>query len=326
MKKSCKTVLTAAIAVIIILTAVSAAFSYLALVNDYDHDIRHFDKGSVSAAIGMYLPIAASIIALACSLFIRKKLSFSKAPESGAATVFTSVLTGLLMIAFAALTVAGGGEISKITYGVIITAALSGIYFLLLPFLSGRTFMAYLAFAPALWSALKLLEEYFRDGDPINSPVRIVNLTMFAFLLLFFSEEVRFGIGRQLVGSYYFCALSAVAFTGAAVFPKLAVILTGAEGFDFVFMDWCLCAAVFLFILARLASLPPVLCERIPASSKQEDINSGGANAVSTTDESTEKIAETDCDLVPDSDNKDNSAEEKTEDKFENENEEADEQ
>lgn len=268
MKNSAKNVLTVTIAVVIILTVISSVFSYFAMANDFDHEICHFEKGSVNAAVAIIMPIAAALVSACCALFIRKKISLQTSPVIGIPTVFTSVLVGLLMLVSAVFTVIGDGELPKLSIGASIAAVFSCVYFLLLPFTEGKTFMTFFSFAPATWAAMKLLEEYFRTGEPINSPIRSINLTMFAFLLLFFSEEIRFRIGRQFAGVYYFCALSALAFTGVAVFPKLAIILTGTAGFDFDFIDWCLGAVVFLFIIARLSSLPPVLCNYVSPAEK----------------------------------------------------------
>ena len=261
MKRSTKILLTATVAAVLIITVLSAIFSYIAMTTDFDHELFYFNAGSTLGALTMYLPIVAPALAIICGIALSKKIRFTESPAANIPTVFTSVLMGLLMIAASVFTLTGGAELSRISMGVILTGIVSGIYFLLFPFVGNRSFMIYLSFVPTIWAALKLLEEYFREGEPINSPIRTINLTMLAFLLLFFAEEIRFGIDRQIPGTYYFCILSAVAFTGSAALPKLAIILTDNSLFEFSFIEWCLGAAMFLFLLARLSAVPAVLTD-----------------------------------------------------------------
>lgn len=267
MKRSIKNQLTAAVAAVLAITVVSAILGYIAMTKDFDHTLFYFNRDSIFGSLSMVLPVIASLIAVICGILIRKKVEFTDVPSANISTIFTSVLMGLLMIAHAVLSLMGDAQLSRISTGVVITGIISGVYFVLFPFINGKSFMIFLSFAPTFWAALKLLEEYFREGEPINSPIRTVNLTMFAFVLLFFAEEIRFVIDRQIPGTYYFCILSAVAFTGSAVLPKLAVIITDNSLFKFSFIEWCLGAAIFLFLLARLSAVPTALKD---ADSKED--------------------------------------------------------
>ncbi len=271
MKKTANIILTVTIAAVILMTVVSSIFSYIAMTGEFDHDIGHFKVGSVSAGIAMYLPIAAAAVSLVGGLLIRKKITFDGIPDTNIPTVFTSVLAGLLLIASAVFTVIEATELSRITIGVIVTAVIGGLYLILLPFMHKKPFMIFLSFVPPVWAALKLLEEYFSDGGPINSPIRTINLTMLAFLLLFFAEEIRFRIDCQIPCTYYFLTLSALAFTGNAVFPKLAIILTGNTVFDFSFIDCAVGVAMFMFLLARLSALPSVTEEPSKATKTESE-------------------------------------------------------
>ncbi len=259
MNKIVKNTLIAAIALTVIITVIASVFSYIAMTQNFDHALGYFNIGSASAATALYLPLAVPVIAVIACIILRKKVSFTGSPVAGIPTIFASVLTGLLMLATVFFTSSGEGELTKLSVGIIITSIIGAIYFILLPFFGNKQFMLFLSFAPALWAAFRLLEEYFRVGAPINSPIRTINLTMFAFLLLFFAEEIRFGIGKQSVGGYYFFILSAIASTGCATFPKLIIIFTNNSDFNFSFIEWCLGAAIFMFLLARLASLPEII-------------------------------------------------------------------
>jgi len=259
MKKSTGTLLTIFVSAVLVLTIASSVIGYFAMTAGFDHKLFYFNIDSILGPLYIILPVAACLISLVCGIMLRKKVSFTDIPSSNIPTTFTSTLTGLLMIASAVLTLISGNELSRLSVAAVVFAFVSAVYFIALPFANGKPFMALLSFSPVGWAAFKLLEEYFRDGEPINSPIKTVNLTMFSFLLLFFAEEIRFGIDRQIPGSYYFCILSAVTFTGNAVFPKLAIILTDNSLFEFSVIDWCLYAALFTFLLARLSALPAIL-------------------------------------------------------------------
>lgn len=261
MKKSVKNTLVASVALVILITVLSSVFSYISMTEYFDHDIGHYKNDTPITAAAMYLPFAATIISVVCAILIRKKVSFAKEPEINIPTVFSSLLTGLLLVAVSVFTVTDGDVLSRLSFAAVIAGLISAVYFILFPFLNGKSFMMFLSFIPPVWAALKLLEEYFRVGSPINSPIRTVNLTMLAFILLFLAEEIRFYIGTHSVGIYYFCILNAIVFTGNAIIPKLAVIISGNNEFGFSFIGCCLGFGMFLFLLSRLLAAPSALTD-----------------------------------------------------------------
>ncbi len=279
MKESVRNTLFAAIVLAFIITVISSILGYIAMTNDFDSTLGYFEIGSMPAAMYLYLPLAVPVIALVCAFVIRKEFSIGAPASSGVFNIFTSVLTGLLMIGSGVLTCISGVALSKPAIGIVVSAFISGVCFIITPFLKNRPTTYLLALFPALWAAMNLIEEYFRDGAPINSPIRTVNLAMFAFLLLFFTEELRFGISKQLTGTYYFCILCGIAFTGSATLPKLAIIIMGKNDvFNFDLISWCLCAALFLFLLARLASLPSAFKPyKKPVKAQKREIPTGTA-------------------------------------------------
>ena len=267
MKKSVRNILLATISLTFLITILSAVFATASMINNFDHAIGHFDADSVVAKLAMYLPLAAPVVAAVCGILIRKEFSLRTPYTSDAISIFVHFLLGLLMISAGVLALMDLipqmtdpyiiTTVSKTAVGAAITAVISGICFIVTPILKDRPWVPLLSIVPAIWAALSLIEEYFREGGPINSPIRTINLAMFAFLLLFFTEEIRFAINRQLTGAYYFCLLSAIAFTGAATFPKLIIIITGNNSvFEFDLITWCVGAAAFIFLLAKLAALP----------------------------------------------------------------------
>lgn len=262
MKASTKKILITAIVAVLIITVVSAVCSFIAMTKEFDHDLFYFKRGSTTAALAMYLPVAAAVLSLVCGLLVGRQIKFTDAPAANVPTVFASVLSGLLVIVSSVFAFMGAEPLAGISLGAAVTGFVCGAYLIILPFMGNKPFMSLLSFAPVVWTALKLLEEYFREGEAINSQIRTINLTMLAFLLLFFAEDVRFGINRQIPGAYYFCILSATAFTGSAVLPKLAVILTDNTRFGFSVIEWCMGAALFMFLLARLSALPAVTADR----------------------------------------------------------------
>lgn len=294
MKRSIRITTTAIIIFVLAVTVASSVFGYIAMTNQFDHILYYFDANSVLGKLYIILPIIGAAASLALVPLMRKKVSVTDAPSANVPVLFCSVLSGLLMIVSSYFTLIGFESmpaaatisnyfsyngvqpLSKVSLFAAIFGIIGGIYLILFPFLGKKPFMSLASAAPMVWAALKLLEENFREGDPMNSPIRTVNLTMFAFILLFFAEEIRFYVGRQIPGTYYFVTLSAIAFTGNAVIPKLIIILTDNSSFDFSSITWWLGAALLLFFIARLSAIPSVLGEYIepaeePAEAKSEE-------------------------------------------------------
>jgi len=268
MAKNIKIILTAAVAAVIAVTLAASIFVYLAFIGDFDHKLFYFNKGSVNAVLGTVLPFIGALIAVVTGFILRKKASFTDSPSANLPTIFASIVTGILVIASAFVPGGVASGLTTVKPAVfMILSVLAGGYFIALPFIRPcietpkGSFMTSLSFAPALFAAMMLLEEYFRLGEALNSPIRIANLTMYSLLLLYFAEDIRFAIGKASPALYYLISLSALSFTGAASIPKLIVILGGAEGFSFNFMEWCVGAAMFMFVLARLSALPTILGE-----------------------------------------------------------------
>lgn len=281
----------------LVITAIASVCNYFAMAYSFDHELGYFDLGSITAAFAVYLPLLVPVIGIVCAVSIRKKASFHSAPAVGIPTVFTSILVGLLMVASAFFAFSAEGPLTNLEIGVVVFSLISAVYFFAIPFCQGKPSMIFLSFAPAIWAALRLLEEYFREGGPINSPIRTVNLSMIAFLLLFFAEEIRFGIGNQITGPYLFCLFSAIAFTGNAVFPKIAIIFTKSNNyFSFSFMEWCLAAAIFLFLVARLITAPASLGEYIAPKKKSKSSKESSATDTASVedDPKTEEITDID--------------------------------
>lgn len=299
MKKTVRNTLFAAIAFTFIITVLSAVLGFIAMTTDYDASLGYFAIGSVPAAISLYLPLSVPVVVAIVAVFIRKEFSIGM-PERGISSLFTSVLTGLLMISSGVFSWINGTAFSKLAAGIIIFAILGGVVFAASGFIKDKIISNLLMVVPAIWAALHLVEEYFREGLPINSPLRTASLAMFAFLLLFFTEELRFGINRQLTGAYYFCILSAIAFTGSTAIPRFFIILAGKNNmFGFDLISCCLYVALFFFLVVRLVSLPsafkpyeaPAKLKKktAPASNAYIDSKSTGADV----DSSATDISET---------------------------------
>lgn len=264
MKKNVKYALVCTMVYTFLIMVICAVLSFTALSKEFDHSLGYFMADSTAAAVSMYLPLSIPVVAFACGWYIRKEFSISAPETSGISVIFTSVLTGVLMIASGVFRIINSTTLENLAKGIIVAALISGICFIAIPFIKNKAIGTLLFFPPAVWAALSLIEEYFRDGSPINSPLKTVNLTMFAFILLLFTEELRFSVGRQLTGSYYFTILCAAAFTGIATLPKITIIaFKNNDTFNFDTITWCLCGAIFLFVLARLATLPAAFTDYV---------------------------------------------------------------
>lgn len=274
MNKNLRIILISAVAAVLGITVIGAVFGFFAYTRDFDYSLFYFNKGSVSALLTTALPFAAAAVSVALSFILRGKASFADAPGESIPLYFASIVTGCLIISSAFIPGGVGEALVTVDRGLFVTVSLlTGIYFILSPFPALTPgfkdplsiVMTVLSFSPSLFVGLMLVEEYFRTGEPLNSPIRTANLAMYALLLLYFAEDIRFAIGKARPASYYFCLLTAFAFTGAATLPKLVLILTGAEGFSFVPMEWFICAAILMFMLSRLYALPRIIAPSSPA-------------------------------------------------------------
>lgn len=251
MKNKTSRVLVLVFAIIIAITAAAAICTYFALTGHFDHAIFHYDSSPVSNAARI-LPWCAIITALVCSIAIRRDKSLGVELPITAGGTFASVLTGLLMISSAVFAVIINQRDLEMRFPQIVpiaaaAAVLSAVYLIASPFIKNCSVRTAFSFAPAVWAASMLLKEYFRSGEPINSPLRDLDLSMYAFLLLYFTERIRFHLNNQKSAAYYFCAFSAFTFTGAAALPELAVCLTD-DSFSFNFASLCVGAALVIFI------------------------------------------------------------------------------
>ena len=62
--------------------------------------------------------------------------------------------------------------------------------------------------------------------------------------------------------------MTALVFTGAAIFPKIAIFFSDNSRFKFTFIELCLGAAVFLYVLTRALSASKALGEYTKAETK----------------------------------------------------------
>ncbi len=259
-------VLLFAFIIIMALTAVSAVCGYFALSGNFDHKLFYYNESTVSC-LTKWLPWVGFALAVITAIVLRVCTKATCEPKNGIPTLFTSIFAGVLMAVSAVFTftdkeLAADPKLA-IRMSTVLTfpnfVALFGIlaaaYFILTVFTKNKRLLASFSFFPALWAAAELLMTYFRSGEPINSDVRVLSLTTYAFLLLFFAEETRFYLDRQLTGIYYLCLYSALIFSGVCSIPRLAIILTGVRGFDFSFIDSALLFALFLLTLSRLADV-----------------------------------------------------------------------
>ena len=257
MKNKTSRALALVFAIIIAITAASAVVTYFALTRHFDHAICHYDLSPVSYAARI-LPWCAVATAIVCAFAVRRRTSLEGEPSVSTFGTFASLLSGLLMLSSAVFVVIGERTIEsrfpQIVWVAAAAAVLGGIYFVASPFVKDGAVITALSFAPALWAASVLLQEYFRAGEPINSPLRDLDLSMYAFLLLYFTESIRFRLKSQSSAIYYFCALSAIAFTGCAALSKLAVSFTDSS-FDFNLISYCVGTALVLHIASDIVSV-----------------------------------------------------------------------
>lgn len=262
--------------IILVISAVSAVCTYLALTRNFDHEIFHYGN-TLAAMLARILPWCAAAIAAIFAIGIRGMFAFDDAVEPGAASplkTFTSVLTSLLMIASAVFTFLGNRTAETRFEGIVwiaaVAAIFSGVYFAVSVLGKSSGALTALAFAPALWAASMLLREYFRAGEPINSPLRDMDLAAYSFILLFFTEKIRFRLKNHTPSIYFFCSLTALTFTVTSALPKLIVYFTD-DSFTFNLIDLCLAVCIALFIAVDIVfAISSVVRARVPEHERSD--------------------------------------------------------
>lgn len=188
--------------ILITLAAVIAASFFLAMRNDFDYIIGHFDSASLSFGILKFAAIAAVIVSCALALVARKSASFADDPAETPITTFAAILTALMSVAglvATALDISLGVAVDRFQTVSIILLPFVGISMILslIPSLCRSRVRQITAILAVLSVNFSMFSDYFDFTLPLNSPVRNLVTVMKSAALIYLLSEARFSFGKK---------------------------------------------------------------------------------------------------------------------------------
>lgn len=96
---------------------------------------------------------------------------------------------------------------------------------------------------------------FFRLGDTINQPQKVVTEMAALAMAIFMLECARIHIGRERPRFYLALGMLTAALSANALFPALAVCILKREVIAFSISEMILAAAIFIFAVLRLATV-----------------------------------------------------------------------
>lgn len=245
------------IALLAICAIAGAVFLYFAQTVDYDLSIRHFAKGSPYAIAASLSAAAAAVVGLAAGLTQKRKSAQVYLAAPSAFFIFTSSVTGFMMLASFILSIrelAHGLPILEILRLVLLALAAAFFFLVSTREKKGDGF-AFLSLCPILYALLSVLTVYFDTAYAMNSPLKSYYLLMYLSMALFFTAEARTAIRELQPFSYTLFGSLCFVLSASIGLSQLAIALYDTVGHGFSVIDCALWIAISLFALSRLLSL-----------------------------------------------------------------------
>ncbi len=263
------------------LAVILAISYYLAMKNDFDHDIGHFATDSLPfgiATAAVFLSIAAALIAALPSM---KSVSVVAMPKITVPSIFVSVFGAVVTVAMLIdyLTDRSlGFPYTKFAQFAAILLPFLGIALALSLF--DRTAEGWFRLGGFLLSALSInltmFSCYFDFALPLNSPIRNLTVILQACILLQLLSEARFGLGAHAVQvtPFFFVLTSALAssltlgLSGGALLNHFLNPIPGDPNLSPERL--ILYAALGLLGMCRLFTIAPMLGEYDPTRKREK--------------------------------------------------------
>lgn len=291
-----------------------AALLFLAMENEFDTSIMHFDFDSVYALGALCASLGALALAIAGFFSASKKLSFTGDNRCTFLGTFISALTGLMCLLYFVLNVKKGlPETKRALLMIELTfVVLSAIFFFLKAsgLFAKKPGVALSGLIPALMSAFILFYLYFNASEPLNSPLKIYQIVMLATFMLYFTAETGVAISRPKMGKkYVFAGIVATGVGGIVALSRLAARIFDVDVFDFDIVTAAFHAIIWLYIVISFAE-KLLLSREIKEESAFFDSEAAG----SETEEAIEEVAEASEDTAEDAEEAPEKVEEIAED------------
>lgn len=253
-----------------VFTLLTTGFYTYALLYDYSARLGHFGTGVFSSVFLPLLYMLATVVFFVFGFLFRSSLAEYKIHvtlPSMFASGFAALTTAAFLGSFAVTFFEGKHAPLSTVFGllVLVLGALTAVYFVLsaLP-AAPASRVSLFGILAVLFCLAYVFYVYFDPSLALNSPIKILDQITFILLMLFFLAEGRMRFGAIRAGTYLPVAMTAALFTGAGSLGGLVyAAVIDRPLYDSMMHDFFLFGA-FLYVLARLISLPlsPVAAER----------------------------------------------------------------
>ena len=250
---------------VIILSSIAAAFAvggavlmFLAMTNDFDASIMHFEYGSAFAGAAFAVCIMSIALAAGGFFMSTNRIAYDDGSKFSSLTVFISTLAGLTCLLYAFVAIRGGLPETKIAVFIaeIVFSILSAAFFLMKAagVFEKKPALSLTGLFPALMCAFALLRVYFNSDEPLNSPLKIYQIVMLVTFMLYFTAESGISIGRpKMSRKFTFASLAAISIGGMVSISRVASRISDVDSFAFNMVIETFRLIMWLYVVVTFA-------------------------------------------------------------------------
>lgn len=243
----------------------------------YEEGLNLYKTGATKPGV-FYIGVFICALFCASAYFILKKSETKILPPPDRFIIFTAILSGFQLAASVMFNVFYyvSGTYTGMTAlraAVLIAAIPASVYFIITALSSKpkRNVLMLCCFSTIIWATVYLMSIYFDMSSPLNSPIRILNQLALITIMLYFTFEARYLLGKPKPRLYFPAALLAMLFismaSGSDMFLTFAGIRPSSPETVFRIAE----VAVMLYITARIRSI--AFLKEPDTSDKQDGVS-----------------------------------------------------
>jgi hypothetical protein len=259
-----------------VLSAAAALIQTYLFYAYYDEGLNLYKTGATLTGF-FYIGVFICTLFCASSYFILKKTEMKILPPPDRFVTFTAILSGFQLAASVLFNVFYfvSGKYTGMTAfraAVFIVSVPAAAYFIITALSNKpkKNVLVLCCFSAIIWATIYLMSIYFDMSSPLNSPIRILNQLSLITIMLYFTFEARYLIGKPKPRLYFPVALSAMLFIPMASVSDMFLTFAGFRPSTQETVFRIAEVAIMLYITARLRSIA-FKKEAVP-SEKQDDL------------------------------------------------------
>ena len=236
-------------------TAAGTVCYLLAVLNEYDSTIHHFEVGSTKAVAAAVFCLLSLILGAVCGLLYRKSAEVP-AEDTPVPVTFAACASALLTVATCFFTLLSGGTVSASGFVSLIFGAAAAVFFFLLAMGHDKHSVTVIGFSlcPICYALVTMLVVYRSMTYAMNSPVKIYAILMWLAFALYFTEEARNALKRTVPWEFALCAVCAMTFGFMQGVTEIVGSLTD-PALSFSLLDGVQHTVIGLLALCRLLTV-----------------------------------------------------------------------